>query len=206
MRKSSRRLSVCLFLWVMIASCKQSDNKINSITVPINNTHINILSWDPKLKKVDGVFFYDGEAYTGELNNKLSDSNIKASAIILDGLLHGTLSEFYSNGQVRTEKIFTDGYENGSQKGWHSTGELSYDYTALRGVRDGLYQEYYPNGQLQVEAFYKNGIETKRKIKDIEGVVIVNYEIRDGRYYGLLGSSSCITVYEDDQYIKSYED
>ena len=206
MQKNSVWLAIYLGLSLILSSCKQPEMSRNLPTVPVNSTHINVLNWNPKLTQVDGVILYEGETYTGELDNKLLNNKIKASVSVVDGLLHGTLSEFYNNGQLRTKKIFSKGYENGSQKGWHSTGELSYDYKALRGVRDGLYQEYYPNGKLQVESFYENGIETKRKIKDIEGDVIVNYEIKDGRYYGLLGSSSCITVYEDDQYKKSYEE
>lgn len=201
-----RLLVLILFgISLTIFSCK---NKVNDVMVdvPVNSIHINLLSWDDALSQKDGIYLYNDIVYTGDLNNGKLDHKIKASVQLLDGLLHGFLKEVYADGQKRTLKEYRNGYEHGPQQGWHSNGGLSYHYEANRGVRQGLYQEYYPNGNLQVESFYTDGVETKRKIKDIEGDIIVNFEIRDGRYYGLLGSSVCITVFEDEQYIESYED
>jgi hypothetical protein len=190
---------------VILFSCKDNHNGHDNIDVPLNNIHVNVLSWDKDLSQVDELYHMDGEKYTGDLNNKSKASRIKASVQLQDGLLHGLFTEIYPDGQPRTEKQFQYGYEEGLQKGWHSSGKISYNYKAKAGIRNGLYQEYYPDGKLQVESYYENGKEIKRKVKDIEGDIIVNYEIKDGRYYGLLGSASCISVLEDENYIKAYE-
>lgn len=193
---------VALFLLI---SCKNDSKNENPIEIPLNNIHVNILSWDKELTQVDGLYYKEDRKYTGELNNNLLNNRIKASAQFRDGLLHGSFIETYADGQQRTRKNFNNGYEVGEQKGWHSNGQISYTYIADAGIRQGVYQEYYPNGKLQVESYYENGKEIRRKIKDLNGDIIVNYEIRDGRYYGLLGSSSCISVFEDEKYIKSNE-
>ena len=80
-------------------------------------------------------------------------------------------------------------------KGYHDNGNLSYEYYVVNGKREGLYKEYYPSGNIQIERHYKADSITGEKITDINGKVLVNYKKRNGRYYGLLGSSSCISVF-----------
>lgn len=198
-------LLVLIGMSLTIISCKYEESDIRKVDIPVNNIHVNLLSWDSALSQEEGIYLYNGEVYSGHLNNNALNYKIKASVVLVDGLLHGPFKEVYADGQKRTLKQYHEGYEKGPQQGWHSNGELSYRYEADNGLKQGLYQEYYPNGNLQVESVYTDGAETKRKVKDIEGDIIVNYEIKDGRYYGLLGSSSCITVYEDEQYRGSYE-
>lgn len=83
--------------------------------------------------------------------------------------------------------------------GFHENGNLSYQYYIVEGKRDGVYKEYYPSGDLQIERLYSLDTIVSEKIKDINGKILVNYVIRDGRYYGLLGSSSCMSVFNEDR-------
>jgi len=92
-----------------------------------------------------------------------------------------------------------DGKQNGIQKGWHPNGKLSYEYVCVKGERQNLYEEFYPNGQKQILIEYVGGKEKAKTVWDYEGKVIVNYVIKDGRYYGLLGSSQCMTIFNEEK-------
>jgi antitoxin component YwqK of YwqJK toxin-antitoxin module len=164
-----------------------------------------MLSWDEDLIQEDRLYYRNGSPFTGQLDDTNLNLKVIASAQLKNGLLHGLFTERYRNGahKKKTTKNYKMGYEDGVQEGWHRTGNLSYKYVAHQGLKNGLYQEFYPNGKLQIEAYNIDGVEVKRKVIDIEGDVIVNYEIKNGRYYGLLGSSSCISVYEGDEYQKA---
>lgn len=79
-------------------------------------------------------------------------------------------------------------------QGFHENKLLSYQYFEIDGKRHGVYKEYYPSGKIQIERFYNMDTIISEKIWDINHKILVNYVIKEGRYYGLLGSSSCMSV------------
>ena len=81
---------------------------------------------------------------------------------------------------------------------YHDNGKVASKYFLLDGKREGLYQEFYPSGKIQIERTYHADSILSQKITDINGKILVNYVRRDGRYYGLLGSSSCISVFPNE--------
>ncbi len=60
------------------------------------------------------------------------------------------------------------------------------------GQKDSIHQEWFPNGNLQVERMYKMGNVVHEKLFSIDGKVLQNITIKDGRKYGLLFSSFCM--------------
>ena len=118
---------------------------------------------------------------------------------VKDGLYHGLFTEKYNNGQLRSQLNYAHGVMHGAQQGWHYNGQLSYSYKAKKGTPVGEYKEYFPSGQLQINKRYEAGKVVKNKIYNIDGRVIANYLIKDGRTYGLMGSSTCITVLNEKE-------
>ena len=194
-----------MLLIVTVTACTNSNIEDTKVDILVNNIHVNILSWDKDLSKSERIYYRNNELLNGEIDNIKLGHRIRAWANFNAGLLDGDFIEKYSNDQFRTQKYFESGYENGLQKGWHSNGNLSYSYNTINGVREGISNEYYPNGNIQIVSSYEKGKEIKKKIMDLECKAIVNYEIKNGRYYGLLGSSSCISVFNDSTYVKSYK-
>lgn len=82
---------------------------------------------------------------------------------------------------------------------YHDNGNVASQYFLVDGKREGLYQEYYPSGKTQIERNYHADTIHSEKIIDINGKVLVNYVKKKGRYYGLLGSSSCISVFPTEE-------
>jgi hypothetical protein len=85
-------------------------------------------------------------------------------------------------------------------KTYHSNDNLATHYFHVDNKKHGDYKEYYPSGKLQIMRTYEMDTLVAEKIIDINDKVLVNYVIRDGHYYGLLGSSQCISVYRDDSF------
>ena len=75
---------------------------------------------------------------------------------------------------------------------YHSNGNKATETSILDGMKDGLYKEWFPNGNLQLERKYHKGEIIAEKLLTIEGEVIKNIVIKDGRKYGLLFSSFCV--------------
>lgn len=87
-------------------------------------------------------------------------------------------------------------------KGYHDNGNLAQHYYLKDGKREGVYKEYYPSGKIQIERHYQSDSILSEKITDINGKILVNYVIKKGNYYGLLGSSSCLSIYHDEKFQK----
>ena len=183
--------NLMLILIYSLTSCEPAPK--TNIVVPskVNDIHFSIEEWNKSIERQDNIYVKNGVAFTGNL--EYSSSGKRFYLELKDGLLNGRLDEWYTDESKRTERMYEKGYENGTQQGWHSNGNLSYIYQSLNGLRRGPYLEYYPSGDPQIISDYDNGFEYKKKVYDINGKILVNYEIREGRYYGLLGSSSCIS-------------
>ncbi len=128
---------------------------------------------DSKLNFQDSIYYLNNQRFSGYLTNKKNANKF-----------------LYT---------YLNGLQNGEQKGWHTNGNISFDYMCKNGKRIGDYKEYYPNGKLQIQRWYEEGQIIKNKILDLNGVVIANYTKRNGRYFGLMGSSSCITLNENTE-------
>lgn len=75
---------------------------------------------------------------------------------------------------------------------FHSNGNMASETFMKDGIKEGVHKEWFPNGSLQVERQYKNDEMVSEKLFTLEGEVIKNIVIKDGRKYGLLYSSFCI--------------
>jgi len=172
-----------LCLLSLFVCCKNKTRDTNRIIIS-----------DPLLTISDSLYSYKDKAYTGLIVSESNDKQTKVKLPIYKGQIDGLFQEWFADGTLKTTKSYRRGKEHGEQKGFHHNGLLSYSYTAHKNHRTGLYQEFYPNGQLQIAKEYKKGEVVKTKILTIDGQVIANYLIKDGRTYGPIGSQDCISV------------
>jgi len=185
MRKWLIPVLLCL---LFISACNTSFDQTTSI-------YFN----DPDLRvEADTLYYYADKLFNGTIISSIDSSKNELVKEVRAGLLHGRLKEWTPDQVLKTDKRFVGGREDGTQKGYHTNGNLSYSYTCRDGRRVGDYYEYYPSGTLQIQQFYKNGLMIKNKIVNIDGTVIANYVLRDGRYYGPMGSANCISVLNEN--------
>ena len=154
---------------------------------------------DSSLVVTDSIHTYEGKLFDGTILSDPVDSKLTAQYQVRKGQYHGSYKEWYAKAQLKTDKHFKKGIEHGVQKGYHHNGNLSYEYRCSDGLRNGTYVEYFPSGKLQIQRQYENGSEVKNKVLDFDGKVLAHYVIRDGNYYGQLGSSNCISVINEQE-------
>lgn len=184
-----RSKEVMVLVWVsIIAYCECACNKPVKAMLPA-------ISYD-EIVDFEGYYYLDNQLYTGVIyqDNPGLPLVVKKEFQVVKGLKNGYSREWMLDQVIRTEKQFVAGKEDGKQKGYHTNGNLSYEYTVVDGKKEGRYIENYPSGQLHIESTYEQDRIIAKKILDISGVTLTNYVIRDGRYYGFLGTSGCINV------------
>lgn len=163
-----------------------------------------VLSSDPLLSRVDSTYLYRNKAFTGRIIKSMNERENGFEIDVKDGRCHGQFLELYRDSTIRSNLHYIEGVLAGQQEGYHDNGQLSYHYKMTNGLLEGDYLEYYPNGNLQIHRVYKKNKIVKEKIYDIDKSIIANYVVKNGRTYGLIGSSSCISVInENDKSIKS---
>lgn len=147
-----------------------------------------------------------GDTFVKEIwNDDKSLQIIKHQVYYKNELFSGVLKDSFPNGQLKYSKAYANGLEHGKISGWHFNGNVSYHYQANHGKREGIYLENYPSGKRQIQATYIDGEIVANKVIDINGKILVNSKSRNGRIYGLLGSSECRSVYnkKEAEFIKN---
>lgn len=106
--------------------------------------------------------------------------------------------EWYSGGQARAERAYVRGREDGVHRGWYENGTPMFERHYRRGLAQGIQREWFPDGTPYTEFTYVDGHESGRQRMWTEyGVLRANYVVRDGRRFGLMGSTGCEGVVHD---------
>lgn len=79
-------------------------------------------------------------------------------------------------GRVRVEAEYRDGVPDGVYRSWYADGRLAEVRHYVKGHEQGLQQAWAPDGQLYI-----------------------NYEMRNGRRYGLVNAAPCLPVSSEEQ-------
>lgn len=88
-----------------------------------------------------------------------------------DGRKVGRFVSFWPDGQRRVEALYTGDTINGVYRSWHANGRLAELRHYLDGHERGSQQAWTDRGEL-----------------------FLNFEVRNGRHYGLTNSQPCVPV------------
>jgi antitoxin component YwqK of YwqJK toxin-antitoxin module len=105
---------------------------------------------------------------------------------------HATVTKRFANGQVRRVAEYHDGLLDGVTRGWYENGSPMYEYTYRDGVYEGRSIQWFANGQKFIEQTFSKGHEAGlQRMWNEDGTLRANYVARDGKHYGLIGSTGC---------------
>lgn len=136
-----------------------------------------INSSDKDLKKEEGVYTYNGYVYSG------------------------MLEEYDANGRLLSEVKLVDGKKEGLSKFYWPNGKLKCEANYQNGIYHGSVVRYFENGNLFSSFNYNHGQESgKQQMWKSDGRIKVNYEVINGRKYGLTGVKNCVNVLEEDSH------
>jgi len=187
------RNCVLFFLLLSLMSCQKEDLTVHAI---LQNSDTPIYN-KSEYSIVDELLYRNQVLYSGSVKNIFPDGKIIFSEY-KNGLKHGVEIEILSNRKMRSNKRYIKGLENGLQKIWYPDGTLASTYTMKLGKLNGVFQEYFPVGNLKSTSEYINGEEVKSIHYNLSNSLIANYEIRNGRKYGLNLSAQCMSSVKSD--------
>ncbi len=118
-------------------------------------------------------------------------------AIVITGALAWGLRPGSAVTAVTTGFVLRESWPDGTQK----------REAAMRGgVYDGDYRTWHPNGRPAEVRRYRDGRqEGLQQAWTADGVLYLNYEVRDGRRYGMVNARPCVTVGGDDSGLPYYD-
>ena len=157
------RIRGILFLMIILASCSYQPTLVD----------IN----DPLLKKEKGNFYFDGELYSGTIQEKSANENLMSEMQIVEGKKQGISKKWWPNGNLKSESNFENGDYHGTVKQFYENGKPFSVFNYNHGHESGLQQMWKSDGRLKV-----------------------NYEVINGRKYGLTGVKNCVNVFEEEEH------
>ena len=106
----------------------------------------------------------------------------------------------YENGDTMFVATYLKGKRNGGHKGWWQNGLPKFVYHLKQDVYEGSVKEWHENGALFRDMHYTEGHESGlQQIRLADGALYANYEVRNGRNYGLTGTMHCKNYWKNER-------
>jgi antitoxin component YwqK of YwqJK toxin-antitoxin module len=134
-----------------------------------------------EIKEIDGIYYQNGQLYTGEYTSRYDNGMVKMTAKISEGKKEGIVQIFFENGQLNEirsyknnqmdgtwemyniykVKVSVANYKNGLKHGqwliFDDKGTLLYDMEYKDGQKTGTWKKYDETGKLISERKYVEG-------------------------------------------------
>ncbi len=131
-----------------------------------------------EIKEVDGIYYQNGQLYTGEYTSRYDNGMVKMTAKISEGKKEGIVQIYFENGQLNeirsyknnlmngTWEIYNiykvkvslanykDGLKHGQWLIYDDKGTLLYDMEYTDGQKTGTWKKYDEAGKLTSERKY----------------------------------------------------
>ena len=184
MRQSFTYCVILLFVTCNISSC----TTVNSEIVNWNN--------GTNFETINGVLYYNGDQYNGQLDEYYKNDQKKSEAYFVNGKLNGQKKVWFQNGHLSEERYYSNGLKTGEHKGWWANDSIRFIYHFNDdGQYAGEVLDWFENGLLYREMKYVNGKEVGyQKIWNNTGKLIGNYSVLNGERFGLVNFKNCYTV------------
>lgn len=195
--ESRERLRIRLDLWFLllfVLGCA-GENAMPETVIP----DVWVSQANPGWVESQGILFLDGSPFSGWLCRIDEQGDTLFLGGYVEGLKHGRHLTAYANGQLQDVRHYRAGRQEGRVQRWHSNGQKSFEAYLVQDHYEGTVRSWYPNGQPYEEFNYQDGKEEGRQKRwDEQGKVLANYDVRNGRRYGLSGTKNCSSPWETD--------
>jgi protein SCO1/2 len=123
---------------------------------------------------------------------RYDNGRIKREAQYRNGKLDGITRGWYENGAIEYERRYRSGEEDGEHRGWYPDGAVRFVYHYARGRSEGEQRQWFDNGRPLTWFNHVHGQEVGlQRMWNADGTVRSSYAVRDGKRYGLVGSTGC---------------
>jgi antitoxin component YwqK of YwqJK toxin-antitoxin module len=148
-----------------------------------------------QIVRARGRVSVDNEPYSGFVVERHADGSLAARAGYIGGLAEGWHEAWYPDGRKRHRKYYEAGKREGEHLGWRPTGALEFRRHYLDDLSHGKQEFFQLGGRLVEEKHFDHGHEQGlQRGWNGEGELVMNYTVKNGRRYGIVGRSDCISV------------
>lgn len=164
------------------------------ITVSCQSSQEEI-SWDDKLfHQKEEYLYYQDKPFTGVVLKFYANHQIQSRQYFSAGKLDGLSEKWFENGRMQERRYFTENHKTGKHQAWWENGQQRFEYQFDNDVPIKTHKEWYPNGQLfTISNYDENGQPMGiQQMWFDDGKIKANYEVKNGRRFGLLGAKGCM--------------
>nr|MBC7614229.1 toxin-antitoxin system YwqK family antitoxin [Pseudopedobacter sp.] len=158
---------------------------------------------DKFLTAVNDLIVYQEKPFTGMIYQLYPNS--KDTLFVnnyTEGKTNGVSKKFYSQHQIKEIRYYKNGLKEGEYLALWPDGKKQSAYFFKDGEYEGVFRAWNDDGQLIQEMHYEKGYEVgSQKMFYDDGKIRCNYQMINGRRYGLLGTKNCVNV-SDSVFIK----
>lgn len=142
---------------------------------------------------VGGVWLVHGTPADGLLTEHDEWDDLVMTAPLAHGVVDGVERRWFANGRPESRRTFDAGRKVGVHVGWWSNGALRSRTRYADDSFDGANEAWYDTGIRSQRLEYVAGHEEGRQqMWAPDGTLIVNYEMRGGRRFGMINAKPCI--------------
>ncbi len=186
---------LCGLLVIIFQDCNIKNDSQNIEILPVSNIYFN--KNDGKYSNENGIFFRNGQPFSGILLSLYSSLDTESVIPFYKGLEEGWTRKYYPHQQLSEERLYHLGKKESIHQGWWENGQIKFLYCFKNDNHDGKAQTWYESGNPATENFYEKGYETGlQRAWYADGVLRANYDSRNGRQYGLTGVKNCQSVWD----------
>ncbi|MCG9791685.1 toxin-antitoxin system YwqK family antitoxin [Flavobacterium algicola] len=154
-----------------------------------------LLVTNPNVTLRNGVYYWQGKAYSGYLKEMYSAEKVKCIFSFLNGKQQGLSLVYFQNGKLKNSRNYKEGRSFGRHYGYWENGNQKFDFIYVNDRREGVQKQWYESGGRYSFLAFKNDREHGMQYAWREnGKPYINYEAKEGRRYGLQKSNLCYTL------------
>jgi protein SCO1/2 len=114
----------------------------------------------------------------------------------LPGARPGTMKVTrYAGGRIASAGFYRGAVKVGTHTAWWPDGTLRAVAQYSADAYDGVYETWYPSGaRYELRTFARGHESGRQQAWAANGSLYLNYEVRDGRRYGLVNARPCLTT------------
>ena len=148
---------------------------------------------DAGVTHAGGVWLVHGRPADGLLTEHDEWGDLLMTAPLAHGVIEGIERRWFANGRPESVRTFDAGRKVGVHVGWWPNGAARFRTHYQDDSFDGANEAWYDTGVRSQRLEYVAGREEGRQqMWAPDGTLIVNYEMRGGRRYGMINAKPCI--------------
>ena len=145
------------------------------------------------MSQVAGLWRHDGDPFTGILIERDPSGVARMALSLAAGRPDGLEWRWYEDGQLESVRRYEGGRKVGRHSGWWPGGFTRFDADYANDAFHGRYRAWHASGRMSDYRTYFQGREKgTQRGWTADGVLFFNYEVRDGRRFGLLNARPCV--------------